>query len=827
MRTRVALIFACVLAFGAAVYAIDDTEQYGPYYPVLMNFDSTRADNYYKSYDSSTLAWAEAYVLNAFMAGYRLTGDSYWLGRIADHADTLIANMRDVPEGIEVDSIYIDGYRGWGSATYSNRNYDEYIVHEGLVGAAIVEYIVEVFEHPDELWDEFGERAKTQFDTLAYHIAGKWLDNWDADRFSGYGDNLRIFGGFRPLPHNMANGFGLFLIFLDDVINTAKYAEIGGEIASDYYKPYIQEMAEYLRGDLRIGRFDEFRWGYFPLGTIEDISHANITIEFAWHLYKRGIVFTYEDMRRFGRTLEHIMWNGDFENVGLHNHNEPGTNYSESNYVWSWVYLIEADPFLFHIFHNIFRDRTSFSYYDITAAIRLWWHSEAAGGLIVPTAVVVEDDGDGVARPGETVTLHVTFKNYGVVSGSTDDAFIDLGAAFGDERVRSLTADGALAMTAGEVTNRSIQVTIPEDFGGSKIKIKVATLMEFGGEEREIADNFEITSGDPSFLDVAGEAPSNLPYAPAAINAYLPKVRHSWAHDPAYPLLESAVLKFDTIFWRTAWAIPTPEERDGLAAFLDNGGKLVLTGGGGKLAEWFARSEEDSAFFDNYFGITGVWNAESDLAGRRVRVRAIDPKEFSGIGSIARTIGAETWTRPLEVMSTRRDSVYAMKLLVQDVTTLNEVDIPHIIAGVSVDSTYTAMVLGWDFAQLTPATIPYDMMQAALGWLASPTAIQEGALPTPATVGVTSYPNPFNPAATVVYMTPASGHSRVSVYNVAGQHIRTIVDGWSVAGVHEVRWDGLSAVGVPVASGVYVVRHEFASHTGEVSSATHRMTLVR
>jgi hypothetical protein len=59
MRIRVALAFACVLAFGATTYANGETDQYGPYYPVLVNWDNTVADNWYKSIDSGTLAWAE------------------------------------------------------------------------------------------------------------------------------------------------------------------------------------------------------------------------------------------------------------------------------------------------------------------------------------------------------------------------------------------------------------------------------------------------------------------------------------------------------------------------------------------------------------------------------------------------------------------------------------------------------------------------------------------------------------------------------------------------------------------------------------------------
>ena len=374
---------------------------------------------------------------------------------------------------------------------------------------------------------------------------------------------------------------------------------------------------------------------------------------------------------------------------------------------------------------------------------------------------------------------------------------------------------------------RSVNVTIPEDYGGTEIDAIAASRVTLGGEPRDIPKSFTLTSGNPTFLEVASEPSTGLPYD-ADIGSFLPKTRHSWQHTTADPLPASAMTKFSTIFWRSAWSLPSPEEREALAQYLDGGGKLILTGGGGNLATWFNRSEEDSAFFVDYLGITGVWDVADSLVNARVIVRALNSLRFSGIGTTQRSIGTETWPeRRLEVMSTRRDSAYAVTLMANDATSAASKVLPGTITGVGVDSTYTALVLGFDVAQVTPRTGGQYMMMSIRDWVATATAIQQGALPVPAAVDVFSYPNPFNPATTVLFTTPAAGHSRVAIYNVAGQYVRTIADQWVAAGTHEARWDGMTDAGVRAASGVYIVRHEFTEHTGETSSATHRMTLVR
>ena len=67
-----------------------------------------------------------------------------------------------------------------------------------------------------------------------------------------------------------------------------------------------------------------------------------------------------------------------------------------------------------------------------------------------------------------------------------------------------------------------------------------------------------------------------------------------------------------------------------------------------------------------------------------------------------------------------------------------------------------------------------------------------------------NYPNPFNPSTTIKFSMPKAGHLKLSIYNVRGQLIKTLIDGPRPAGADQtIVWDGSDNLGSSVASGVY------------------------
>jgi hypothetical protein len=85
-----------------------------------------------------------------------------------------------------------------------------------------------------------------------------------------------------------------------------------------------------------------------------------------------------------------------------------------------------------------------------------------------------------------------------------------------------------------------------------------------------------------------------------------------------------------------------------------------------------------------------------------------------------------------------------------------------------------------------------------------------------------NYPNPFNPLTTIRYHLPYGAHVIITVHNVLGQVIRTLIDQAIPSGDHSVEWDATDVLGRPVASGVYFYRM-----TAGEASFTRKMTLIR
>jgi len=67
-----------------------------------------------------------------------------------------------------------------------------------------------------------------------------------------------------------------------------------------------------------------------------------------------------------------------------------------------------------------------------------------------------------------------------------------------------------------------------------------------------------------------------------------------------------------------------------------------------------------------------------------------------------------------------------------------------------------------------------------------------------------NFPNPFNPTTTIAYDLPKATQVELTIYNMRGQRIRTLVQGQQEAGNHQVVWDGRNFSGEPVASGIYL-----------------------
>lgn len=80
-----------------------------------------------------------------------------------------------------------------------------------------------------------------------------------------------------------------------------------------------------------------------------------------------------------------------------------------------------------------------------------------------------------------------------------------------------------------------------------------------------------------------------------------------------------------------------------------------------------------------------------------------------------------------------------------------------------------------------------------------------------------NYPNPFNPSTVISYTLKTDGYVKLTVYNLVGQSVQVLVDGYRTAGEYEINYDASE-----LPAGVYLYKLQFGDY-----SSVKRMTLVK
>ena len=136
-------------------------------------------------------------------------------------------------------------------------------------------------------------------------------------------------------------------------------------------------------------------------------------------------------------------------------------------------------------------------------------------------------------------------------------------------------------------------------------------------------------------------------------------------------------------------------------------------------------------------------------------------------------------------------------------------------AGITFDAVYSV-------AEDTDQTFWVGTDAGVIHWIPQSVGVT-ASVDIPSGVAIKSvYPNPFNPTTTIEFSMDNAGFTGLSVYNLAGQKIRDLVEGELHAGVHQVVWNGRDDSGLPSASGVYIARLVTVN-----GIATSRMVLMK
>ncbi len=76
-----------------------------------------------------------------------------------------------------------------------------------------------------------------------------------------------------------------------------------------------------------------------------------------------------------------------------------------------------------------------------------------------------------------------------------------------------------------------------------------------------------------------------------------------------------------------------------------------------------------------------------------------------------------------------------------------------------------------------------------------------------------NYPNPFNPITTLRYDLPERSEVVISIYDILGRKIRTLVQGVEEPGYKSVTWDGTNDLGEGVSVGIYIYQIQAGDFT--------------
>jgi hypothetical protein len=85
-----------------------------------------------------------------------------------------------------------------------------------------------------------------------------------------------------------------------------------------------------------------------------------------------------------------------------------------------------------------------------------------------------------------------------------------------------------------------------------------------------------------------------------------------------------------------------------------------------------------------------------------------------------------------------------------------------------------------------------------------------------------NYPNPFNPITKISYNLPKDERVRITVSDIMGKRIKTLVDSDQISGQNTVHWNATNDFGNPVSAGIYFLTIEAGSFTN-----TNKMILLK
>lgn len=433
---------------------------------------------------------------------------------------------------------------------------------------------------------------------------------------------------------------------------------------------------------------------------------------------------------------------------------------------------------------------------------------------IFPTVVVEsQGNGDGFFDPGEvlSMTFWVTDYRY-LYPPPAQDVTVTVTSSNPDlifePQTYSLGQIPAGA-TVPAPDSLLIQVSPQAQLSFAYVVFQVSA----NGGSYQIADSVEIIVGHPPTLLVDDDAGANY-------QMYLDNSLRQWGqvfclYDVASqgPLPLDYLNQFQVAVWMTgndSTSTLTTSDQDNLAAYLDGGHNLLLTG------QNLVEDIGGTAFFADYLRASPLAGDVNDYALDGVPGDPISDSSWVLIlgagaaanqtspGAIAALPGAS------EIYHYHNDPTRRPGAVRYDSGTFKTVTFAFGCEAIS--------GLGGSWPQA-------KVLTSVLAWFGLPTAVEpdaKGSIPISFAVG-RPFPNPFNAQISIPLMLPQRSHIRAELYNLAGQSLGLVFDSNLNAGAQTVRWDASKLV-----SGMYFLKIAVQAESGgEMLTQVSKMILLK
>ncbi len=272
----------------------------------------------------------------------------------------------------------------------------------------------------------------------------------------------------------------------------------------------------------------------------------------------------------------------------------------------------------------------------------------------------------------------------------------------------------------------------------------------------------------------------------------------------------AALLEFRDAVWFTGNASSqalSPEEISSMEDYLDAGGNLLITG------QDIESSLEGTTFASDYL--------HAQIGTHSVIQRILDGVAGDPVsGGMSLMIvgagGAQNQSSPGVVTA-----------ISGGVEIFHYNSIPPTSGAVRYDGgSYKTIVMTFGVegvSALGGTNSRQELMESVLVWFDPVITVPKPVISIPLTFGLRqNYPNPFNAATRISFELPVQSKVALTIFNVLGERVRTLVNNSLESGSHSVIWDGKDATGTVCASGVYLYRLQ----VGELSD-TKKLVVLR